>query len=768
METVRRERKVVTVLFADLVGFTSRAEQMDPEDVEAELSRYHTQVRGALERLGGTVEKFIGDAVMAVFGAPLAHEDDPERAVRAALAVRDWARAEEELDVRIGVNTGEALVKLGSSPEAGEGMVAGDVVNTAARLQAAAPANAILVGEQTYWATRQAIDYQEAGPVQAKGKEKPVPVWLATEARAHAALERLHGASLVGRGGELALLSGALDRARQERSAQLVTLVGVPGIGKSRLVYELSRMVDADAEPVTWRQGRCPPYGDGVTFWALGEIVKAQAGILESDPPEEAERKLDAAVGDRWVKSHLRPLVGLEASEPGGADLRAEAFAAWRQFFETLAEQRPLVFVVDDLHWADENLLDFVDHLVDWASSVPILVVCTARPELLERRPAWGGGKLNALTISVSPLSDDETDRLLSELLEHASMPAATRAELLGRAGGNPLYAEQYARILRERGELRELPETVQAIVAARLDLLEPEQKALLQDAAVLGKTFWTGGLAAVSGLDRRTIEELLHGLERRDFVRRERRSTVVEETQYAFLHLLVRDVAYAQLPRAERAGRHRRAAKWIASLGRPDQHSEMLAHHYLQALELSEAAGLDTSALAEPARLALRGAGDRAAALYAVEAAERFYDAALRLWPEDDPERADLLYRRAIPVGHHVAGGNPDRLTEARDALLAARDTDRAAEVEILLSEALRLQGRRELADEHGAQAMALLGDGPPTRSRAWVLARLAIARLLAGRAGARGRARGGCARRSGAARLGRGAQRLAQPARE
>jgi class 3 adenylate cyclase len=733
---VRRERKVVTVLFADLVGFTSRAEQMDPEDVEAELSRYQTRVRRELERFGGTMEKFVGDAVMAVFGAPLAHEDDPERALRAALAVRDWARAEEGLEVRIGVNTGEALVKLGARPEAGEGMAAGDVVNTAARLQAAAPANGILVGEQTYWASRRAIDYREAGPVQAKGKAQPVPVWEAIQARAHIAVERLHGAPLVGRGGELALLRGALDRARRERSAQLVTLVGVPGIGKSRLVYELSRIVDADPEIITWRQGRCPAYGDGVTFWALGEIVKAQAGILESDPPDEAERKLGEAVGDRWVESHLRPLVGLGAAEMGAPDARAEAFAAWRQFLETLAEERPFVLVFEDLHWADDNLLDFVDHLVDWASGVPILSVCTARPELLERRPAWGGGKQNALTISLSPLSDDETAALIGELLEQPLALAENQAELLARAGGNPLYAEQYARILLERGELQELPETVQGIVAARLDLLEPEQKALLQEAAVLGKSFWAGGLAAVSGLDRRAVEERLHALERRDFVRRERRSAVAEETQYAFLHVLVRDVAYAQLPRAERAGRHRGAAEWIVSLGRPEDHSEMLAHHYLEALELSEAAGLDTSALIEPARLALRDAGDRAAALYAVEAAERFYDAALRLWPDDDPERADLLYRRAVPVGHHVAGGDPDRLAEARDALLAAGDTDRAAEAEILLAQASWIQGKRELADEHRDRAMALLGDRPPTRSRAWVLARLAMHAFLMGEA--------------------------------
>jgi class 3 adenylate cyclase len=733
MSEVRRERKVVTILFADLVGSTSRAEQLDPEDVEAELSRYHKQVRGELERFGGTVEKFIGDAAMAIFGAPVAHEDDPERAVRAALEIRRWARA-EGLELRIGVNTGEALVKLGAHPGAGEGMAAGDVVNTAARLQAAAPANGILVGESTYRATRQAIDYRDLEAVQAKGKAQPVPVWEAVEARAHVAVERFHAASLVGRVGELALLGGALDRARRERSCQLVTLVGVPGIGKSRLVYELFQIVEADDELITWRQGRCPPYGDGVTFWALGEIVKAEAGVLESDVPEEAERKLRDAVSDVRVESHLRPLVGLGAAELGGSDRRAEAFAAWRQFVETIAEQRPLVLVVEDLHWADDNLLDFLDHLVDWASGVPILVVGTARPELLERRPAWGGGKSNTLTISLSALSDDETGRLIAQLLEQPLLAAETQSELLVRAGGNPLYAEQFARVLRERGDVAELPETVQGMIAARLDLLRSEEKVVLQDGAVLGRSFWAGGVTTVSGLDRRRVEERLHSLERRDFIRRERRTAVADDTQYAFLHALVRDVAYGQIPRAERASKHRRAAEWLVSLGRPEDHSEMLAHHYLQALDLSHAAGLETAELVEPARLALRDAGDRAAALYAVEAAERFYDASLALWPADAPERADLLYRCAVPVGRHVGGGDPERLAEARDALLAAGDGDRAAEVEMLLAQAHWIQGNRELSDEHAAAAIALLGDGPPTRSRVWVLTRMANRASLEG----------------------------------
>jgi class 3 adenylate cyclase len=421
----REERKVVTILFADLVGFTGRAERLDPEDVRAMLSPYFARLRSELERFGGTVEKFIGDAVMAVFGAPVAHEDDPERAVRAALAVRDAIlelnEGEPTLDlhVRVAVNTGEAVVALGARPSEGEGMVAGDIVNTSARLQAAAPVDGILVGETTYRATERAIEYGEREPVRAKGKSEPIPVWEALAARARFGVDVLQsgGAPLVGRRDELDLLSDALGRARRERTPQLLTLVGVPGIGKSRLVWELAQAVDADPDLIVfWRQGRSLPYGEGVTFWAVAEMIKAQAAILETDSAEVAETKLLETVADlvpdpagaRRIESHLRPLVGLTAEGDAGGDRRDEAFGAWRRFFEALAERRPLVLVFEDLHWADDNLLDFVDYLVDWVTDSPLLVIGTARPELLERRPGWGGGKPNAATVSLSPLSDEE------------------------------------------------------------------------------------------------------------------------------------------------------------------------------------------------------------------------------------------------------------------------------------------------------------------------------------------------------------------------
>src|SRR5437588_5295925 len=594
----REERKVVTILFTDLVGSTARAEGLDPEDVRATLSAYYAQLRAELERYGGTVEKFIGDAVMAIFGAPVSHEDDPERAVRAALAIRDSIG--EELQIRTAVNTGVALVALGARAVEGEGMVSGDVVNTAARLQSAAPVNGILVGEGTYRATRHAIDYRDAPSVEAKGKSEPVKVWEAVAARSRfgSDVEQKLRTPLVGRERERSLLADALAHARTEQSAQLVTLVGVPGIGKSRLVAELFQITDADEEIISWRQGRSLPYGERVSFWALAEIVKAHAGILESDDTATAEEKLAAMVEAlsedererEWLARHTRPLVGLEGAE---RTEREEAFAAWRRLLEAAAEQRPLVLVFEDLHWADDGLLDFVDHLADWATTVPLLIVGTARPELLDRRPGWSGGKRNAFTLSIGALSDDETAVLLQRLLDRPVLDADAQQAVLQRAEGNPLYAEEYARMLAEHedGDLP-LPETVQGLIAARIDALAPDEKALLQDAAAVGKVFWPGGLPSAN-------EAILHGLERKEFVRRDRRSSIAGETQYAFLHALVRDVAYGQIPRAERAEKHRRAAEWLASLAgdRTEDHAEMLAHHYHEALPLSQAAGPDPTA---------------------------------------------------------------------------------------------------------------------------------------------------------------------------
>jgi len=739
--TGREERKVVTVLFADLVGFTSRAEKLDPEDVHAVLAPYHAHLRTELERYGGTVEKFIGDAVMALFGAPVAHEDDPERAVRAALAIRDWAGDQgDDLQVRIAVNTGEALVSLDARPDEGEGMAAGDVVNTAARLQAAAPLNGVLVGEQTHRATMHAIDYEQSEPVVAKGKSEPVSAWRALQARSRFGADIAQRAlsPLVGRSRELDLLVSTMERVRDQSSPQLITLAGVPGIGKSRLVYELFRSVEESPELIRWRQGRSLPYGEGVSFWSLAEIVRAQAGMLETDDADELTEKLHRVVEEigieaaeaAWVERHLRPLAGLP--EEGDAS-REERFTAWRRFLEGLAEDRLLVLVFEDLHWADDALLDFVDHLVDWARGVPLLVLATARPELLERRPGWGGGKPNATTLSLAPISDDETAELVRSLVaETAELSAQTHSDLLARAGGNPLYAEEFARLVAEGRSTGDLPEGVQGLIAARLDALPTAEKELLQGAAVVGKVFWLGAASAIAEAPRWTAGERLHALERKEFVRRDRRSTVAGEEQYAFWHALVRDVAYGQIPRVRRIQHHRSAAGWIESLGRPDDHAEMLAHHYLSALELAQSTGEVDDELVERARAAALTAGDRALGFDSFPAAVRFYSRALELSAEDDPDRPELLLRLGRALHQTDDPRGEQILNDASAALVAAERPDRAAEAHMYLMEFRWDRGSNDQALEELLRARALVGTDP-SPSRAFVLARLARLRMVA-----------------------------------
>jgi class 3 adenylate cyclase/tetratricopeptide (TPR) repeat protein len=749
------ERKVVTVLFADLVDFTRRAGRLDPEEVRGLLGPYYARLRSELERFGGTVEKFIGDAVVALFGAPAAHGDDPERGVRAGLAIREAiaelnaSDPQLDLHVRIAVTTGEAVVALSARPSEGEGMAAGDVLNTAARLQAAAPEDGILVDAATYRATAEVVEYREAEPVVAKGKRMPIPVWEAVAPQrqpAPEALQRRRG-QFVGRGGELDALRSALARAKDERSVQLVTLVGEPGIGKSRLLFELRRATAADPEHPVWQLGRCLPYGEGVTFWALGEMVKARAEILETDAAEDAEAKLratvEAAIADpvegSWIESHLRALVGLGGEVEIRGDRRSEAFAAWRRFHEALAARHPLVLAFEDLHWADDGLLDFIDHLVEWTNEAPLLVACTARPELLERRPGWSETRDNAFTIPLSVLTDEETGLLVGSLLEEIVLTEPAQEALLAQAGGNPLYAGEYVRMLADRGpgELGHgdlpLPDSVQAIIAARLDALPPVEKGLLQDAAVIGKAFWAGALVGLGGTPRWKVEELLLSLERKGFVRRVPRSSVARETQYAFWHLLLRDVAYGQIPRGRRGDKHRLAAEWIESLNpeRAEDRADMLAHHYLSALELARASGRETALLAERAGLALREAGDRAAGLNAFPAAVRYYRGALDLWPEDDVERPQLLLHYGEARFHAEAAG-ADVLAEARDAFLALGDRESAAEAMVCLGELRWAEGDAEAFD-HLERAAALLADSPPSPAKAHVLGSLARFRMIA-----------------------------------
>ena len=717
----REERKVVTVLFADLVGFTAQAERLDPEDVRSVLAPYYARLRTELERFGGTVEKFIGDAVMALFGAPVAHEDDPERAVRAALAIRDWAREESNIQVRIGVNTGEALISLGARPTAGEGMAAGDVVNTAARMQAAAPTNGVLVGETTYRATANEIDYVDAEPISAKGKTEPVRVWQALEPHSRVSTEAVSTqAPLVGRRREVDQLIDAFERARQEDATSLVTVVGVPGIGKSRLVAELYAHVESLPDFVYWRHGRSLPYGEGVTFWALGEMVKAQAGILESDSPEEVERKLHDAVvqtvgesEQRWVEAKLRPLMGIAGDEDGGGE-RSESFSAWRTFFESLAEQQPLVMVFEDLHWAGDELLDFVDELANWIENVPLLVLCTARPELLDRRPGWGGGKRNAVTISVSPLDADDTARLIAALLDRAVLPVETQTALLARAGGNPLYAEQFVRMLSERGD--------DSRASCRRTCRESSPRGSIRSPtrrSACSKTRpW---LARSSGLRRSQLSTDRSAL----------RWTTLSVPSSARTSSGASDAPPSKASRSTRSttssfatsrtDRSLDPSAATSTYGRPsgsnrsaeEDQAELLAHHYQSALELARASGASTTDLEPRVRTALRAAGTRALALLAYAAAARAFEAAAELAGDPDPDRPRALLRHGLALQALLDPRRFDVLDEARSELAAAGDTDGAAEADLALAESWWWIGDRDRCSACLGRAAELIREG-------------------------------------------------------
>jgi class 3 adenylate cyclase/tetratricopeptide (TPR) repeat protein len=767
---LREERKVVTVLFCDLVGFTASSDQADPEDVRARIRPYHARLRQEIERFGGTVEKFIGDAVMAVFGAPVAHEDDAERAVRAGLRItQSIAELNEEqpelrLSVRIGVNTGEAVVALGARPEQGEGMVTGDVVNTAARLQTAAPVDGVVVGEVTYRATRGLVEYDSLEPVAVKGKAEPIVLWRAVQARSRFGVDVEQGTRtpFVGRDNELSLLTQTFARAVAEPSVQLVTLTGEPGVGKTRLLWEFRRYLDDRPDLVYWRQGRCLPYGEGVTYWALGEMVKAQAGVLESDPPEVALEKLQTALSavtsdeaeSDWLRGRLAPLVGV-----GGADAqpdsRDEVFTAWLRFLESIAAREPLVLVFEDLHWADGPLVEFVEHLVEWSSGVPLFVLCSARPELYERHPGWGGGKRNSTAISLSPLSEPDTARLLSALLEQAVLPAEVQAELLERAGGNPLYAEEFVRMLVDRGILERhgaalrisaaagavpMPESIQALIGARLDTLSPEGKALLQNASVVGKVFWSGAVASMGGIDEHTVRRGLHDLARKELVRTIRTSSIEDQAECSFWHALVRDVAYGQIPRMERAAKHLAVAEWIeATVGeRISDHAEFLAYHYEQALDLSAAAGRQPgNELRTKAARALQMAGERAQRLDVAKAVS-FYRRAEGLLPPDDPEFPVLHVRTLAAAGD--LGETPETEMEAAyetaiEHLRARGDVTAAAEMMTTYGRFLKGAGSTEQAERATDEAIELLEPLGPSPQLASAYSARAGNHMLVGR---------------------------------
>ena len=732
---VAEERKVVTSLFCDLVGFTATSEAADPEDVDKMLAAYFAMAKAQIESHGGVVEKFIGDAVVGVFGVPAAHEDDPERAVRAGLRICEDAEdlvpiGGNTVRLRVGVNTGEALVRLGVSAASGEGFLTGDAVNTASRIQSVAPEMGVAVGLTTYEATAPVFEYEELEPANLKGKSEPVRVFHAKNplARFGTDITRTHDTPFIGREIDLALLKGIFDKTVAATSPQLVTVVGEPGLGKSRIVAELGAYIDTKPDPVTWRQGRCLPYGEGITFWALGEIVKAHAGILESDASDVAQGKLELVLPEGeerpWFRQRLLPLLGIEATSSAE---REELFTAWRRFLEHVAERDPTVLVFEDLHWADGAILAFLEHLADHAESVPLLVVGTTRPELFERHPDFGNGMRNVNSISLAPLTEEETARLVSALLETAVIPAELQQPILDRAGGNPLYAEEFVRLLRDKDlvvrkgaswELREgaevpFPDSVQALIAARLDTLSPDTKSMLADAAVIGKVFWAGAIAQVGERDLTSVTETLRELSRKELVRPARRSSIEGEAEYAFWHVLARDVAYGQLPRASRASRHVGAARWIESKApeRVEDLADVLAYHYATALELATAAGQteQASELEAPALKFLSLAGERALGLDTAAAISNL-ERALALAPPGHPERPEALVR----FGEAALSGG--RYTESAEALEEAVASFRA-QGEILA--AARAMGRL-------SQALQGLGD-----PRTWTLPAEAVALL-------------------------------------
>jgi len=708
----RRERRVVSVLFADLAGYTRRSEQLDIEDVDSVLSPYHRMLRESVERTGGVVAKLMGDGVMALFGAVAAHEDDPERALRCAMEIRDTLARETgdgRLGVRVGVTTGEALVVRSGNTAVD---AVGDVVNTAARLEAAAPVDGVLVDARTFRATRRAIRFQESPAVSAKGKSTPVEVWLAVEPLS-ALPERGPEADvpLVGRDDELGRLAELLERSCNERSTQQVTIVGVAGIGKTRLVRELELRSAAGPEPTRWLRGRSPAYGEGIAFWALGEMIKAEAAILDSDTSAIAGERLVRTVHAKvespqeraWVISHLRPLIGLDGETWASAQgSRVEGFAAWRRFFELLAGERPTVLVFEDLHWADAALREFVDLLGERAGAVPLMVVGTARPELLDGASGWGNGRASATLLTLSPLSEPSTTLLLGELLEEAPLPLDVQRVLLTRIEGHPLYTREYVRMLRDRRLLvrdrggwrlteqpEQLPESLYGVIAARLDLLADPERRLVQDAAVFGRTAWAGALSSLSGCSRSEVEQRLARLERTQLLHRADHSTLYGEIEVSFTHALVQDVAYSQISRADRAERHVRAAAWLEQReGAREDRAELLAYHYATALRLGGELGQETAVLAGHARRAHIAAGRQADAVNGYAAAARHYAAAEALMSADDPEWATVLLAHAVACYRDGAVDAAGRLSTAFEALVAGNDWWAAAEAAQLLGD--------------------------------------------------------------------------------
>jgi len=686
------ERRLVSILFADLVGFTAFAEERDSEEVRETLTRYFDLATDVITRYGGTVEKFIGDAVMAVWGTPTAREDDAERAVRAALELVDAVRVVGPgINARAGVLTGEAAVTLGAT---NQGMVAGDLVNTASRLQSVAPPGTVLVGESTHRAASSAIAFEPAGEQALKGKVAPVPAFRALRVVAERggrgrsdALE----APFVGRDDELRLIKDLYHATVREGRTRLVSVTGIGGIGKSRLAWEFEKYLDGIVGDVWWHRGRSPAYGEGITFWALGEMIRARAGLTEGDDEPTTRHKVDAMLAEhvpdeserRWLAPAILALLGVQTGI-GGEQL----FGAWRTFFERLSASGPVVLVFEDLHWADAGTLDFIDHLLEWSRSIPLLIVTLARPELLERRPDWGAGKRSFTSLYLEPLPTEVMRELLSGLVP--GLPSAARDAIVTRADGIPLYAVETVRMLLAQGRLvlddevhrpaddlsdLAVPETLTALISARLDELDAADRSLVADAAVLGQSFTLAGVAAVSGADPVTLEPRLRALVRRELLVQMADPRSPERGQYAFVQSLIREVAYNTLARRDRKIRHLAAARFFESLG-TDELAGALAGHYLAAQGYASE-GPEADALAAQARVALRAAAERAVTLGSHAQAISFLERALAVSPAA-ADRADLHERALESALQSLAGEVAERHAQA--ALDARRELgDRA-----------------------------------------------------------------------------------------
>jgi class 3 adenylate cyclase/tetratricopeptide (TPR) repeat protein len=714
------ERRLVSVLFADLVGSTALAETRDAETVREILSAYFAAARGVVERYGGTVEKFIGDAVMAVWGAPTAREDDAERAVRAALDIVDAVAglreplAVPELAARAAVLTGEAAVTVGA---VGEGLVAGDLVNAAARLQSVAEAGTVFVGVDTERAARDAIAFEPAGAHIVKGKTLPLDAWRALRVVAgRRGAGRSEGieAPFVGRVAELRNLKELLAATGAEGRAHFALVSGQAGIGKSRLAWELEKYVDGLVEAVYWHRGRSPSYGEGIAYWALAEMVRGRAGIAEADDPATAAAKLqtmlDEYVADpddrRWIERHVRVLVGLDESADGD---RSEQFGAWRRLFEAISERGTAVLVFEDLQWADDGLLDFVESLFEWSRQRPILVIGLTRPELLERRPGFGQASRNAFLVYLEPLADDEMRELLRGLA--ADLPASVVDPVVRRAEGIPLYAIELVRMLRASGSDGDsqsdlaIPPSLHALVAARLDALEPVDRALLQDAAVLGQAFTVPALSSVNGRDAAELEGRLSRLVRREFLVHDVDPRSPERGQFAFVQSVVREVAYSTLSRRDRRLRHLAAARHFEAL-EDETIATVLATHYLEAYR---AAPDDEQgrAIRAQARLALRASADRSARLHNYSQAVHELDRAIEL-SDDEVERAAVLLRSAelelFDAKFDEAIGHAEL---ARAAYLALGDDLAARHASALVGHVELQRGRDSMARERFREAL-------------------------------------------------------------